>query len=438
MVSWCAVRTDETDVRIQCQGALLRATPTYLRFPVARAGACASTQSRFSRVAIMAVGRDALSEAAARGVGMSRTYPEQLKEQSSLSLQHARRRAQDLQKPQSSSLTSHASDVQTREDEHRKRREAHQALSASRSDSFDKPAYADARNERLELVEHLERGPRPFGPRADDPDLQRYEPNAQVVLRSRKIAHRKLQEYLDCRYVITPSLFYSLTGRTGSSRSEYARQSGGTMDGDVEIPLYGDWVLFAVMGEKGPLKYTTASVDDKDEVSSDLTPFERTNPTRPARKYFGCKLLDLNTEVVQSHRQLPGHCVLQMMLFESKTHANQSFTGGSGGAFEKLWKERDGMLLAILNPRIMKPKRNVSFDTLMQKSSNELTITPQSADSVLVVGQAEAYAQCKSIKKDGKRCGTFVIRGKNNEVCDYHLEQAVTGRLRSRMEFASG
>ena len=56
---------------------------------------------------------------------------------------------------------------------------------------------------------------------------------------------------MDCRYAITPSVLYSLTGRYGSSsaHSDYARDpTQNFMDGNYELPLYGDWVLFAVMG----------------------------------------------------------------------------------------------------------------------------------------------------------------------------------------------
>ena len=44
------------------------------------------------------------------------------------------------------------------------------------------------------------------------------------------------------------------------------------------------------------------------------------------------------------------------------------FRGGSGGAYEKFWKERDGTVVAILNPRIMKPwqVRAVSSVTAMR------------------------------------------------------------------------
>ncbi|WFD44699.1 hypothetical protein MPSI1_003369 [Malassezia psittaci] len=369
------------------------------------------------------VERQALTEAAAKGV-------EELQQECSLASNHARRRAQIMQQPQSSRLVSAASSVQTRQDEHRRRRESYQDLRDSRSESFNAKHSGDQRNERLELLEHLERGPRPCHAPIEDPDWLQFEPNSQVKLRSRLIPNSTISSYLDGRYVVTPNLFYSLTNRTGSSNLEYAGQAGGAMDGDVELPLYGDWVLFAVLAEKSPMKYTAARVTE-DPPTKETMAFQRSNPSKPARKFFSCKLLDLNKDIVQTQSQLPGDCMLNMVLFDNADPRNQGKASSKKtNAFETLWKERDGMLLAILNPRVWISKHS--------KKSRELTITPRSKDSVLVIGQADSYAQCKSIKKDGKRCSSFVIRGKNNQVCEYHLEHAVERRLRARPEFATG
>ncbi|WFD00634.1 hypothetical protein MYAM1_003385 [Malassezia yamatoensis] len=375
--------------------------------------------------------RQALTEAAATGV-------EELRQECSLASNHARRRAQMMQQPQSSQLVSAASSVQTRQDEHRQRRESYQDLRNSRSNSFHAKQSDEQRNERLELLEHLERGPRPCQAPIEDPDWLQFEPNSQVKLRSRLIPNSRIASYLDGRYLVTPSLFYSLTNRTGSSNSEYAGQAGSAMDGDVELPLYGDWVLFAVLAEKSPMKYTAARVTE-DPPTKDTMAFQRSNPSKSARKFFSCKLLDLNKDIVKTQSQLPGDCILNMVLFDSADSRNQATANSKKtSAFEALWKEPDGMLLAILNPRVWISKHSVCYDALIQKKSRELTITPRSKDSVLAIGQADSYAQCKSIKKDGKRCSSFVLRGKNNQICEYHLEHAVEGRLRARPEFATG
>lgn len=382
----------------------------------------------------MAGDRAALARAAAAGVGTCTAHAAELEQQRKAALAHAHARAERMQHAPASSLTACASHVQQHQDDHHTRRDERAAREASRSASFGRRAHPDARNERLELVEELARGPRPYAPRPDDPELRTYEPNARTALRSRRLAHAELEAYLDARYVVTPSLFYSLVHRTGST-AEYEAPTHGAMDGNLEMPLYGDWVLFAVMGEKSTLRYTAAPADDRPDAPQEGTAFERANPVRPARKFFGCKLLDLNTDVVQKHRQLPGDCVLHMLLFDDTP--SQRGAAEEASAFAKLWKERDGALLAILNPRILKPRKGVR-SPLTQQPKNLVTVTPRSGDAVLVIGQADAYAQCTARKKDGKRCNAFVVRGTNNEVCDYHLEQAVTGRLRSRMEFASG
>lgn len=119
------------------------------------------------------------------------------------------------------------------------------------------------------------------------------------------------------------------------------------MDGDYEVPLYGDWVLFAVMGEKGEMKYT-ASAENSDSHG---------DPAQVTRKFFGCRLLDLDAKYVEANRELPGHCSMRLLVFDNGPDANPSKSDRS--AFEKLWKERDGVLLAILNPKIMPPRKGV-------------------------------------------------------------------------------
>ena len=332
---------------------------------------------------------------------MSAAAKQGVKELREASWMHAQRRASALQRAQSSSLGACAENVQGRDYAQRVRRESNDLLRSSRSSGFDQCAQT-GRNERLELTEDVERGPYTFEAPLDDATFERFEPHARTKLRKRYIPHASVNAYMNCRYAISPSTLYSLTGRSGSS-SEYVRDfSQPAMDGDFEVPLYGDWVLFAVMSEKSALKYTN-------KTPSDATP----------TKYFSCKLLDLNTQYTNIYHELPGHCVMNMLAFESSRGTS---------AFDKLWKERDGVLLAILNPRIMRAR----------KGSNELTISPRSADSVLVLGLAEQYGRCEAHCRDGSRCTAFVLRHpKSQGVCAMHLEKAIAGHQRSRMEFAT-
>lgn len=180
---------------------------------------------------------------------------------------------------------------------------------------------------------------------------------------------------MDCRYRVSPSQLYSLT-KSSSSESAWT-QGMPLMDGHGEVPLYGDWVLFAVFGEKSGMRYSGAArqsepCKDKTkkpyskELGTDTVPADERE--RQIRKFFSCKLLDLNVDSVQSNMWITGDCKLNMLLFEPKDERDSS-------AFENLWKERDGMLLAVLNPRIMKPDAKVRPISLVRSSHTSASQT---------------------------------------------------------------
>ncbi|WFD29498.1 hypothetical protein MSPP1_000507 [Malassezia sp. CBS 17886] len=366
-------------------------------------------------------GRDVVAAAAARGV-------DDLQRARDASMQHARQRAAALQSPLTSSLHRHTSAVQHRSHAQRAHIDALEAVRASRSAAFDHPVRkrrteGAPRNELLELVEDLPRGPRTFRPPADDPHFDQFEPNSGTRLRKREVSHAQLQAHLDGRYPVDISTLYSLTTRAGSSVAAGVGTAAPRAP-PSEVPLYGDWVLLGVVGEKSPMKYCAAPAAEDDAASKKApADFEHLNPqTRTVRKYFVCKLLALDVRILESNRALPGHCVLTVVVFEPITPSDDS-------AFHAMWKMSDGTLVALLNPRILPSKR--------KNTSSELSVTPRSTDAVLAIGLAEHYAQCEAIKKDGARCSAFVIKGKGNGICDFHLETAIASRQRSRMEFAT-
>ncbi|WFD36974.1 hypothetical protein MCUN1_003866 [Malassezia cuniculi] len=302
--------------------------------------------------------------------------------------EYARKRASALSRAHSSALVDSADGIQQRTDSGRAMSQMKKELAASRSTAFEQTQTSAPRNESLELVTHLERGPLRHTPLPDDPSFNTLEPNANVRLADRRIPHEDVQRYLDCRYAVVPNVLYSLV-----------RDMPLAMDGDLEVPLYGDWVLFGVLGEKGGMRYTKAA-DDGDTV-------------KPARKFFSCKLFDLGAHAATGDG---GDHVVHMLVFD-----------GDDGAFDRLWKEHDGTLVAVLNPRFLK----------QQNKSKVLTITPRSAAAVLAIGRAADYAQCGATKKDGSRCTAFVSK-RGMGVCEFHLERAVVHRQRGRMEFAAG
>lgn len=272
----------------------------------------------------------------------------------------------------------HASALLTDDDPAAARRAArslHAELAASRSATFAAPP----RNERLALVTHLERGPYTHTPPPNDPTFASFEPHARTRLAERRIAHADIQQLLDCRYALVPNVLYALV-----------RDAPHAMDGTCEVPVYGDWVLFGVMGEKSALRYTRAA-----------------DGAAP-RKYFSAKIYDVGAG------GRSGDHVVHMLVFD-----------GADGAFDTLWKEHDGTLLALLNPRFLATR------------DKTLTLTPRGATAIAAIGRAADYAQCGALRKDGSRCTAYVSR-RGVGVCEFHLERAVEKRQRGRTELAGG
>ena len=84
-----------------------------------------------------------------------------------------------------------ASSIQNREQLNREQRDASVKMRSSRSDAFSARAPKDEpearafklRNDRLEIVENLVRGPQDFAPPSDDPTFEHFEPYSQTRLR---------------------------------------------------------------------------------------------------------------------------------------------------------------------------------------------------------------------------------------------------------------
>ncbi|RKF82349.1 putative primase zinc finger [Golovinomyces cichoracearum] len=96
-------------------------------------------------------------------------------------------------------------------------------------------------------------------------------------------------------------------------------------------------------------------------------------------------------------------------------------------AFEKFWKMTPGTIIAILNPLMMPPPRdkiNTGKFSIMLNSD---------ADTILEIGLARDLGFCKSIKRDGKICSSWVDK-RHSEFCDYHVNNALSKTHSSRME----
>ncbi|EPQ64496.1 Bgt-4474 [Blumeria graminis f. sp. tritici] len=96
-------------------------------------------------------------------------------------------------------------------------------------------------------------------------------------------------------------------------------------------------------------------------------------------------------------------------------------------AFEKFWKLTVGTIIAILNPQIMPPPRG-------REDTGKFSLTLNSdADTVLEIGTARDLGFCKSIKRDGKTCSSWVDK-RHTEFCDYHVNASLQKTHASRME----
>ncbi|KAJ3574864.1 hypothetical protein NP233_g1488 [Leucocoprinus birnbaumii] len=300
------------------------------------------------------------------------------------------------------------------------------------------------RDDRLALVEELERGPYEFTPPSDDPNFLNLEPHSGIRLSSRSLSHDDLQEYMTARYYLSPSQLYSIV-RLQPDKQGY------------DVPLYGDWVTIAVVAERGPVKLTRAPVTLDPDEQQDKKPWQKDRGKnkedevkKPSgKKYVNFKLIDFGARSKSSgtggQSIIRGDAFLTLLLFESDgfdliqsdgdRKPRKLYKGGSRGAFETLAKVKEGDVIAFLNPKILKPFQR-SQDT-PHPVNNILALTPESADSIAVIGRSRDLGMCSVNKRDGKPCGSWCDK-RVSDVCEYHLQNAVQHQRAGRAEFTAG
>ncbi|SCZ94496.1 BZ3500_MvSof-1268-A1-R1_Chr12-2g03938 [Microbotryum saponariae] len=264
------------------------------------------------------------------------------------------------------------------------------------------------------VIEHLQLGPLAHPPVPGDPEYATIEPYSKIRLRlalrelspgSRCIPHEDLQHHFSDRYHLSPSLLYSC-----------ARHQRGTDEVDVELDA--DFIVVGVLAWKGPVKVTNPNAKEGTKE----------------RKNLRFTLVDLSTPEASSS----GHGLLNVILFEAYSVDNRIeadgyqvpvYQGGSGGAYEKFWKESVGAVVAILNPRILKPRQDPG-------KSNVYTLVPQNAESMMIIGRAQDLSSCKARKANGSSCDEW-CDGRVNKYCQYHVHRAVKSTGVRRPETAN-
>ncbi|KZT53185.1 hypothetical protein CALCODRAFT_486556 [Calocera cornea HHB12733] len=333
-----------------------------------------------------------------------------------------------------------------------------------RSSAFDAPpqhaaaAAAEARrDEQFQVVEHLEPGPREFKPSADDLRFERFEPNSGIRLSSRRVSHEDVQSYLTGRYFLPPSLLYSVVRLTADKQA-------------YDVPVSGDWVTIAVVAERGEVKLSRGGPRKDGEIASsdeeggkknwrDREKAEERqkakNEGKPqGKKYITLKLVDFgnrgggNATGSTKGATSRGDAMLSLLLFEANNvredeademdegRKKKVYKGGSGGAFE-VWAStlREGSVVALLNPRVLRPFQQ--GDNKPHPTNNVLALTPNTAEAIVILGQSLDLAQCAARRKDGTQCNGWCDK-RVNEVCEYHIQQRVKSLRAARPEFAIG
>ncbi|KAG7093878.1 hypothetical protein E1B28_007517 [Marasmius oreades] len=349
-----------------------------------------------------------------------------------------------FQKPKPSNFLSKLADFRSQEEEE----EATNTGRSSRTTAFtDKtrphpiPSSSSSiqRDDRLALVANMEPGPIKHTPSFDDPLFEKIEPNSGIRLSSRALSHEDLQDHLRGRYYLSPSLLYSCI-RLLPDKQGY------------DVPVPGDWVTIAVVAERGPLKYTSAPVEvrkDDDEAAKQKRKPSDGKETSKGKKYINFKLIDFGSRSSGSasggKSVIRGDAFLTLLLFEADSYdlvshegskrPEKIYKGGSRGAFEAMTKLKEGDVVALLNPRVLKPFQRRHDDP--HPVHNILAITPESTTSITTIGRSKDLGMCTAVKRDGKVCGSWCDKRVGN-VCDYHLQTAIDSRRASRPEFSGG
>ncbi|KAK3303321.1 uncharacterized protein B0T15DRAFT_486780 [Chaetomium strumarium] len=87
--------------------------------------------------------------------------------------------------------------------------------------------------------------------------------------------------------------------------------------------------------------------------------------------------------------------------------------------FDRFWKLTPGTVLAILNPGILPPPPG-------REATNRFGLVINSdEDTILEIGNARDIGYCKSIKKDGTYCKSWV-NARRTEYCDARIEMSTT------------
>jgi len=158
---------------------------------------------------------------------------------------------------------------------------------------------------------------------------------------------------------------------------------------DWSLPdIESDIVVFAIIASKS------------DPRSHRPAPGGEGKPQKERGKYMVVTLVDLSFEV-------------ELFLFNT--------------GFDRFWKLTPGTVLAILNPTIMPPPPG------REATGRFGLVINSDADTILEIGSARDLGYCKSVKKDGQLCSSW-INARRTEYCEFHTNEAIRTAREGRIE----
>jgi len=85
----------------------------------------------------------------------------------------------------------------------------------------------------------------------------------------------------------------------------------------------------------------------------------------------------------------------------------------AGEAHEGHWKQQEGVVIAILNPKKSDKEEN-------NKEHKNAAYNVSNSGQLLVIGRSKDYGKCKSLRKDGQPC-TKVVNLSTCPYCEHHM-----------------
>ncbi|KAK3381549.1 hypothetical protein B0H63DRAFT_208167 [Podospora didyma] len=133
----------------------------------------------------------------------------------------------------------------------------------------------------------------------------------------------------------------------------------------------------------------------------------------------------------RSHRPGPGGAAQQdrgkymVLTLVDLSFEVELFLFNSG--FDRFWKLTPGTVLAILNPTILPPPPG------REDGGRFGLVINSDEDTILEIGNARDLGYCKSVKKDGQFCKSWV-NVRRSEYCEFHTNEAVRKTRSNRVE----